>query len=997
MSVVGRSQQALSGFDPVSLGGCALWLDAADARTLTLSGSNVTAWADKSGNGRNTSTFGVAPTFSNGAVRFSSNQGFSVNLTASSSVESGFIVAGATATNDTISNTLLGSANGNGGRQFRIPSAIQTIKQNVAGVLFTGTTLPSNTTQLVEFVNDGTTLTHYWNGSVYGSASSVAYDAGRTTSIGRRFENVTGDGGEWFTGYIQEVIVFSNALTTTQRQAVEGYLAWKWNTPTTPLDVPGCALWLDAADTTSMTLSGSNVTQWRDKSGNSNHATAAGNAAVLSSNSVVFTGVHGTSSTRFTIADTASLRLTTPFSIHMVYSATALTPTSGNAFGSMVLLGKFPEGSGYPGWNYRARGFNGDLSAIFFNSAANQGDATVINQNVVDGTRKLITLNQRTSDTMYTFVNGSADSTITPFAPPISSTDTLILGARNATQTSNTPFNGSVNEIIIHTGSLSRDQCQQIETYLARKWSMSLPYNARYPRLPTTHPYRTTLPVYRDFSPLDIDGLSLWLDAADRNSMTIVGSNVTQWNDKSGSGYVLAPTSGTVTTTTQNGLNVVDLGASGRIGVSNYPWRSYSTTFFVVKNLNILTHGGGSPYTYSTYIYPGNYALAFIRDTADRLELYDGVNALGTSVVPSDAYYLFSWGYAGGTTPSVYNVNGTARTTRVFYGTGRADVFNTALLELVQGQACELLMFNSILSSNQVRQVEAYLARKWGLQSNVLAGTSHPYRYAPAVVLPTQISGCALWLDAADPNGTGVRPSNGTAISTWVDKSGNGNSFFNNATYTPWANATSNIPTYTTNGLNGLPVVSFTSNSSQSLAGPDIFAGIATQPFTIVYVTNTIIFARGRDDVGGTGWSIQMNSLVVGGRTGQNYHALFRNGAGGEVQLVAGTQSGGQIYSLDMSNVSSNFTLSAYQTGTLTGTATDTGIALRGNPTTFQLNYFGYTGTYNTGYVAEVLVYRDRLTTTQRQQIEGYLAWKWGLQGNLTSGGTAHPYKSFRP
>jgi len=36
----------------------------------------------------------------------------------------------------------------------------------------------------------------------------------------------------------------------------------------TPLAVPGCALWLDGADQTSMTLNQSTLTNWRDKSGN---------------------------------------------------------------------------------------------------------------------------------------------------------------------------------------------------------------------------------------------------------------------------------------------------------------------------------------------------------------------------------------------------------------------------------------------------------------------------------------------------------------------------------------------------------------------------------------------------------------------------------------------------------------------------------------------------------------------------------------------------------
>jgi hypothetical protein len=46
------------------------------------------------------------------------------------------------------------------------------------------------------------------------------------------------------------------------------------------------------------------------------------------------------------------------------------------------------------------------------------------------------------------------------------------------------------------------------------------------------------------------------------------------------------------------------------------------------------------------------------------------------------------------------------------------------------------------------------------------------------------------------------------------------------------------------------------------------------------------------------------------------------------------------------------------------------------------------------GQIAEVLVFNSALTTSDRQKIEGYLAWKYGLQGNLPAG---HPYKSAAP
>jgi hypothetical protein len=43
------------------------------------------------------------------------------------------------------------------------------------------------------------------------------------------------------------------------------------------------------------------------------------------------------------------------------------------------------------------------------------------------------------------------------------------------------------------------------------------------------------------------------------------------------------------------------------------------------------------------------------------------------------------------------------------------------------------------------------------------------------------------------------------------------------------------------------------------------------------------------------------------------------------------------------------------------------------------------------GYIQEILFYNSVLTLSQRQLVEGYLAWKWGVQTNLP---VAHPYYS---
>ena len=55
----------------------------------------------------------------------------------------------------------------------------------------------------------------------------------------------------------------------------------------------------------------------------------------------------------------------------------------------------------------------------------------------------------------------------------------------------------------------------------------------------------------------------------------------------------------------------------------------------------------------------------------------------------------------------------------------------------------------------------------------------------------------------------------------------------------------------------------------------------------------------------------------------------------------------------------------------------------------------GYdTGFYFNGWIFEFIVVDKLLSTAERQQYEGYLAWKWGTQANLPAN---HPYKAAAP
>jgi hypothetical protein len=71
-----------------------------------------------------------------------------------------------------------------------------------------------------------------------------------------------------------------------------------------------------------------------------------------------------------------------------------------------------------------------------------------------------------------------------------------------------------------------------------------------------------------------------------------------------------------------------------------------------------------------------------------------------------------------------------------------------------------------------------------------------------------------------------------------------------------------------------------------------------------------------------------------------------------------------------------------------------TGVYYADNATAIYIGTRGDSLTRLTASVAEVIVYSTTPTATQRQQIEGYLAWKWGLVASLPA---SHPYKNYPP
>ena len=322
--MIGASK-SIWGFDPRSVGGCVVWLDAADRDTLTLSGANITAWRDKSIYGNNINSISTtAPTYNSAdsSVNFvaSSSTFLRGAISQTNSNASVFLVA-SIATNPGASlsrlSTLSLSANSNSqliGQQLMInsnnPQVFTSVPTNtnptglginiqtyISNVTFNTRQLMTNITTYI-----GTTFTilTLLNGNTQTLSSRTGTFTATTVRVGTYNKYTLGNYPDSsattdfaYNGKMFEYLVFNNELSVSERQQIEGYLVWKWGinasfatsnayyyikphlTTFRPNDILGCELWFDGADyrtmfqdtagTTPVTAAGQSVACWKDK------------------------------------------------------------------------------------------------------------------------------------------------------------------------------------------------------------------------------------------------------------------------------------------------------------------------------------------------------------------------------------------------------------------------------------------------------------------------------------------------------------------------------------------------------------------------------------------------------------------------------------------------------------------------------------------------------------------------------------------------------------
>ena len=224
-------------------------------------------------------------------------------------------------------------------------------------------------------------------------------------------------------------------------------------------------------------------------------------------------------------------------------------------------------------------------------------------------------------------------------------------------------------------------------------------------------------------------------------------------------------------------------------------------------------------------------------------------------------------------------------------------------------------------------------------------------------------SNVLLWLDASDSGNLIASSGN---LSTWSDKSGQSNDASQSAD--------ANKPKTGVATLGGLNVVSFASGNYMEL--PNISSH---QSVAVLYY-----------DSGSNQYTTFLGTAYS---SGGSYH--------GHIDT---TQTFTASYTRTETRSGDNFR-DGVDIGDGTGTARPTTWAIQTHSATqpfsatYQITKLGADNSSSTsrsivGAIAEVIVFDMPLSTSNREKIEGYLAWKWGLLDNLSS---SHPYRRSAP
>jgi len=236
--------------------------------------------------------------------------------------------------------------------------------------------------------------------------------------------------------------------------------------------------------------------------------------------------------------------------------------------------------------------------------------------------------------------------------------------------------------------------------------------------------------TFRSFDPSDIE-TALWLDAADASTVTLNGSTVSQWRDKSGnSRHASQATPASQPTYAAAGFNAKPTiqfdGVNDELNLVQFAQASNQHIFAVVDTTNIGTGYSVLLNRAGDFTHPAVY-LGGSANYQPMLYWNGGDRAAWSTAVQRKA--IICWSFATGTPASALTqVDGQTAVTQTFAASNLASWsrINTATAQQSDVDISELIVTPTTPSTSERQKIEGYLAHKWGLTANLPA--SHPYK-----------------------------------------------------------------------------------------------------------------------------------------------------------------------------------------------------------------------------------------------------------------------------
>lgn len=240
----------------------------------------------------------------------------------------------------------------------------------------------------------------------------------------------------------------------------------------TPAELPNKTLWLDALDSSTLTLNGSKVSQWRDKSGFNRHAVQP-----LETNQPTYTldnkpSIYLNGTTDFMTGNVGDTFFTDSISVFFVFKPTIVNPTF------QIFTKRLNASNGFALFRIAATNSLGfDLGGFNNRATVNGYDLAVNRDEIINIQRNLINRSVYAGDGL-TGSYSSGDQSL------INSGNIFRFGTHSPATIN---YTGFIKEILFINSDLSNQDRARVAGYMAHRWGLqSLLINS--------HPYKNIAP-----------------------------------------------------------------------------------------------------------------------------------------------------------------------------------------------------------------------------------------------------------------------------------------------------------------------------------------------------------------------------------------------------------------------------------------------------------------------------------------------------------------------